>query len=116
MRVTTAFFAGIGTVVVAIAAGLGGGLLLGDIMSPQQPKHPGSEMTRLERRMETTVDMTDYHTFREINALTPAAIIELGFMLGDRAILTEEQETLTQGISDGVLCYFQTQNGMRDLN
>lgn len=51
MRVTTAFFAGIGTVVVAIAAGLGGGLLLGDIMSPQQPKHPGSEMTRLEQRM-----------------------------------------------------------------
>jgi hypothetical protein len=51
MRVTTAFFAGAGTVVVAIGAGLGGGLLLGDIMSPQQPKQPSSEMTRLEQRM-----------------------------------------------------------------
>src|SRR5438132_13690705 len=50
MRVMTAFFAGVGTVAVAIAAGLGGGLLLGNIMSPQQPKHPGSEVTRLEQR------------------------------------------------------------------
>jgi len=50
MRAATAYFAGVGTVVVAIAAGLGGGLLLGDIMSPQQPKHPGSEVTRLEQR------------------------------------------------------------------
>jgi hypothetical protein len=37
-------------VVAAIAAGLGGGLLLGDIMSPQAPKHPSSEVTRLEQR------------------------------------------------------------------
>lgn len=51
MRTTSAFFAGAGTVIVAIAAGLGGGLLLGEIMSPQQPKHPGSEVTRLEQRM-----------------------------------------------------------------
>jgi hypothetical protein len=50
MRTSTAFFAGIGTVVVAIGAGLGGGLLLGDIMSPQQPKHQSSEVTRLEQR------------------------------------------------------------------
>jgi hypothetical protein len=50
MRVSTAYFAGVGTVAVAIAAGLGGGLLLGDIMSPQQPKHPSSEVTRLEQR------------------------------------------------------------------
>jgi len=50
MRVSTAYFAGVGTVAVAIGAGLGGGLLLGDIMSPQQPKHPSSEVTRLEQR------------------------------------------------------------------
>jgi outer membrane biosynthesis protein TonB len=50
MRTSTAFFSGIGTVVVAIAAGLGGGLLLGDIMSPQQPKHQSSEVTRMEQR------------------------------------------------------------------
>ncbi|MCP4617727.1 MAG: hypothetical protein GY844_15005 [Bradyrhizobium sp.] len=50
MRAATAYFAGVGTVAVAIAAGLGGGLLLGDIMSPQQPKYPSSEVTRLEQR------------------------------------------------------------------
>lgn len=50
MRVATAYFVGVGTVVVAIAAGLGGGLLLGNIMSPQQPKYPSSEVTRLEQR------------------------------------------------------------------
>lgn len=50
MRAATAFFAGAGTVVVAIAAGIGGGLVLGDIMSPQQPNR-SSEVTRLEQRM-----------------------------------------------------------------
>ena len=50
MRAATAYFAGVGTVAVAIAAGLGGGLLLGDIMSPQQAKYPSSEVTRLEQR------------------------------------------------------------------
>src|SRR6267378_4890468 len=51
MRSATAYFAGAGTVIVAIAAGLGGGLLISNIVSPQQSKHAGSEVTRLERRM-----------------------------------------------------------------
>ena len=55
----TAFFAGIGTVVVAIGAGLGGGLLLGDIMSPQQPKYQSSEVTRLEQRKFAAADHRD---------------------------------------------------------
>lgn len=48
MRALTAYFVGAGTVVVAIAAGLGGGLLLGNIMSPPQPKLARSEVTRQE--------------------------------------------------------------------
>lgn len=55
MRAATAYFAGVGTVAVAIAAGLGGGLLLGNIMSPQQPKYPSSEVTRLERSASTPI-------------------------------------------------------------
>jgi hypothetical protein len=50
MRTSTAFFAGVGTVVVAIAAGLGGGLTIANIMSPHSPKL-GAETTRLERRI-----------------------------------------------------------------
>lgn len=61
--------------------------------------------TGLQRRAGVTVDMTDYHTFREIHPLTPAAIIELGFMLADRALLTEQPDLLAAGITDGILCY-----------
>src|ERR1700682_1534798 len=50
MRSSMAYFAGAGTVIVAIAAGLGGGGLVFNIVSPQQPKHGSVEMTRMERR------------------------------------------------------------------
>lgn len=48
MRTSMAYFAGVGTVVVAIAAGLGGGLVIANVVSPHSPK---AEMTKLERRM-----------------------------------------------------------------
>jgi hypothetical protein len=50
MRSATAYFAGAGTVIAAIAAGLGGGLLISDIVSPQQEKHGSLDTTRLDRR------------------------------------------------------------------
>lgn len=49
MRTTTAFFAGAGTVVIALAAGLGGGMVIANIVSPHQPK-PAVETAKLERR------------------------------------------------------------------
>jgi N-acetylmuramoyl-L-alanine amidase len=64
----------------------------------------------IERRFSLTRDMTDYHSFREINPLTPAAIIELGFMKDDREILTTKTEQMAQGIVDGLLCFLQPQN------
>lgn len=65
------------------------------------------QATTLERREGLTIDMTDYHTFREIHALTPAAIIELGFLLADRAVLTEKQPEMIQGITNGILCFLE---------
>jgi hypothetical protein len=54
MRSSMAYFAGVGTVVVAIATGLGGGLLIANIVSPHSPKDmPNAEMTKLERRMSS---------------------------------------------------------------
>jgi hypothetical protein len=50
MRTSMAYFAGAGTVVVAIVAGVGGGLIMADIVSPKSPKQ-GTEQTLLERRM-----------------------------------------------------------------
>lgn len=48
MRTATAYFAGAGTVIAAIVGGVGGGLLIADMVSPKSPK---VEMTRLEQRM-----------------------------------------------------------------
>ncbi|WP_027579406.1 hypothetical protein [Bradyrhizobium sp. Ai1a-2] len=50
MRTTTAFFAGVGTVVIAIAAGLGGGMVIADIMSPHQPRPGAERLTKLDQR------------------------------------------------------------------
>jgi hypothetical protein len=50
MRASMAYFAGAGTVIAAIVVGVGGGLLIADMVSPKSPKQ-GVETTRLERRM-----------------------------------------------------------------
>ncbi len=62
-------------------------------------------LSGLQRRDGLTEDMTDYHNFREIDPITPAAIIELGFMLADRPIMTERPDLLAQGIYEGILCF-----------
>jgi N-acetylmuramoyl-L-alanine amidase len=61
----------------------------------------------LQRRDGVTIDMTDYHTFREIHPTTPAAIIELGFMLADRPLLTERPDDMARGITEGILCFLE---------
>ncbi|MBK9124731.1 MAG: N-acetylmuramoyl-L-alanine amidase [Chloroflexi bacterium] len=64
----------------------------------------------LERRYGTTVHMTNYHSFREIHPLTPAAIIELGFMRADRDSLVNRQDVLSRGVVEGVLCFLEPDN------
>ncbi|MBN1873416.1 MAG: N-acetylmuramoyl-L-alanine amidase [Anaerolineae bacterium] len=54
-----------------------------------------------------TYDMTRYHAFYEIDASTPAAVIEVGFMLDDRELLTQHQDVIAQGIVDGLVCFVQ---------
>ena len=49
MRISTAYFAGVGTVVAAVAAGLGGGYLAANVVSPHEPG-----VSKLERRMSAT--------------------------------------------------------------
>ncbi len=66
-----------------------------------------AQSTNLPRRPGVTLDMSDYHTFREIYPLTPAAIIELGFLLADRDILTTKQDEMAKGITDGILCFLE---------
>ncbi len=57
-----------------------------------------------------TPEMTDYHTFREINPNTTAAIIETGFLNLDREILTQHTDTVAKGVSDGILCYIRNED------
>ncbi len=54
-----------------------------------------------------TYDMTRYHAYYEIDRNTPAAIIEIGFMLDDREILTQRPDVLAQGIVDGLYCFIE---------
>jgi N-acetylmuramoyl-L-alanine amidase len=55
-----------------------------------------------------TVHMTQYHTFYEIDANTPAAIIETGFLHADREMLTMQAHVVAQGIVDGIVCYLES--------
>jgi N-acetylmuramoyl-L-alanine amidase len=52
-----------------------------------------------------TRDMTQYHTFYEVDSETPAAIIEAGFLFLDRDFLTGNPEIVARGIVDGLMCY-----------
>lgn len=54
-----------------------------------------------------TYDMTRYHVFDAIAPQTPGAIIETGFMLADRDLLTQRPETVAQGITEGILCFLE---------
>jgi len=45
-----AYFAGVGTVVAAVTVGLGGGLIISNVVSPREPR---TEMSRLEQRMSS---------------------------------------------------------------
>lgn len=58
-------------------------------------------------RNSITYDMTDYHAFSEIDPQTPAAIIELGFMGADRALLTERSYEVAQGVARGIVCFLE---------
>ena len=54
-----------------------------------------------------TYDMTRYHAYYEIDRNTPAAIIEAGFMLDDRELLTQHPDVVALGIADGFVCFIE---------
>jgi hypothetical protein len=51
MRTSTAYFVGAGSIVAAIAIGLGGGIVAGNIMNPIAPKH-GPDTSKVAQRAE----------------------------------------------------------------
>ena len=61
------------------------------------PHHPNT----------VTHNMTEYHAFGRIDPLTPAAIVELGFLGGDQALLVNQPELAAKGVADGILCFLE---------
>lgn len=66
--------------------------------------------TGLQYKTNTTIDMTSYHAFGEINTETTAAIIEAGYLNLDQQILTQNPDVIAQGIVDGLLCFIRNEN------
>ena len=54
-----------------------------------------------------TEDMRQYHALRQIAPDTPGAIIECGFMGGDRHLLTNEQDRVAAGIVNGIVAFLR---------
>ncbi len=69
-----------------------------------------SEATGLPYHANTiTDDMKGYHAFREIAPGTQAVIIETGFMNLDRELLTGQADVPAEGITNGILCFLESQ-------
>jgi len=69
-----------------------------------------AEATGLQPHPNTiTEDMRQYHALRRIAPETPGAIIECGFMGGDRHLLTHEQDRVAVGIVNGIVAFLREQ-------
>lgn len=64
-------------------------------LSTELPYHPNS----------ITPHMTNYHAFRKLGTGTPAIIIEVGFLNLDREILTSPEDTIIEGLTNGIFCF-----------
>ena len=64
------------------------------------------------RASAITKDMTQYHAFQRVAEDTPGAIIETGYLGGDRALLVDDPHRAAQGIAAGVLCFLDAQAAM----
>lgn len=66
-------------------------------------RHYGAATGLLFHESTITPDMIHYHAFGELAPEIPAAIVELGFMSGDRDLLTTHQSSLAKAIAEGLL-------------
>ncbi|MEZ4870320.1 MAG: N-acetylmuramoyl-L-alanine amidase [Caldilineaceae bacterium] len=71
-------------------------------------EHAYAASTQLAPHPNTiTHNMTDYHAFRQIDSQTPALILEMGFIGGDQALLTQQPNTVASGITASIRCFFK---------
>jgi N-acetylmuramoyl-L-alanine amidase len=67
-------------------------------------------ITGLPFHQSITPDMSQYHTFYEVNPATTAAIIEAGFLYNDYDILTSHPDVVADGIVAGIQCFVNNEN------
>ncbi len=69
-----------------------------------------SQYTGLKFRANAiTNNMTQYHAFQRVSPETPGAIIETGYLGGDRDLLVENPARAAEGIAAGILCFLDAQ-------
>lgn len=59
-------------------------------------------------------DNPSNHIFRDINATTPAALIETGSLKTDRTLLVGKSDQVAEGIVSGILCFLDWQKSSQD--
>ena len=64
------------------------------------------------RATSITKDMTQYHAFQRVADDTPGAIIETGYLGGDRTLLVDEPDKVARGIVSGILCFLDEEDAM----
>jgi len=69
MRAATAYFVGAGTIIAAIAIGLGGGIVAGNIMNPVAPKQ-GPNTGKMTQRTEASTPASANAPSERVNYLT----------------------------------------------
>ena len=71
--------------------------------------------TQLVAHPETiTHDMTNYYAFRQVHPRTPAAILEMGFLGGDQALLLENSQQVASGVAESIFCFLRGEGLLTD--
>jgi len=65
--------------------------------------------TNMSLHPGVTTNMSEYHAFYSISNQTPGTIIELGFLNLDHDRLINNREEMSQGITDGILCFLRNE-------
>ena len=89
MRASTAYFVGAGTIVAAIAIGLGGGIVAGNIMNPVTPKQ-GPDTSKLAQRTETPVTAITNAPSERVNYLKGSQVFGAMVATPAQAAVTPE--------------------------
>ncbi len=59
-------------------------------------------------------DHPSYHIFRDIHPNTPAVLIEIGTLSTDRDLITNQSNSVAEGIAAGITCYIESTSGNKE--